>query len=215
MNMTRREIFPGKVRIVDEFKGIADFVATSAAVDSYGEVVDPNGADMSRFQKNSPVIDSHDYSSVGNLLGKVNDTRLSNRQLIMQVQFAVDVPSNTLAQKAFAMVKAGYLRGCSIGFLPTKTLTRMDPGDDWEKAIEDLDLEDQQDSIRCIYRAWQLLELSICCIGANPDAVAKSYRAGIISDSDLASVPSWKRALGQPVSAKERPKTLSEFFKIY
>ncbi len=174
--MLRRDLNTGRVRVLDEQRGIVEFCATSAAIDSYNEVVDPDGCDLSRFQKNSPLIDSHNYGSVANVLGKVNDIRKergeNGTELIATVQFAIDVPENDLARQSFAMVKAGYIKACSIGFIPTQTCQRNDS--QFSEVCEDLGLGDLEDSIRCVYRQWTLLELSVCAIGANPDAVART-----------------------------------------
>ncbi len=175
-DMLRRDLNTGRVRVLDEQRGIVEFCATSAAIDSYNEVVDPDGCDLSRFQKNSPLIDSHNYGSVANVLGKVNDIRKergeNGTELIATVQFAIDVPENDLARQSFAMVKAGYIKACSIGFIPTQTCQRNDS--QFSEVCEDLGLGDLEDSIRCVYRQWTLLELSVCAIGANPDAVART-----------------------------------------
>ncbi|HEY3853504.1 MAG TPA: hypothetical protein VGO67_03820 [Verrucomicrobiae bacterium] len=72
---------------------------------------------MIAFQKNAPFVDSHNYTSIDCLLGKVVDFRVKNRQLIETVKWAIDVPSNVLAIKGFAMMQAGYLKAVSVGFL--------------------------------------------------------------------------------------------------
>jgi hypothetical protein len=38
---------------------------------------------------------------------------------------------------------------------------------------------------RAIYVRQQQIELSACVIGANPNALAKSYKAGVLSDADI------------------------------
>src|SRR5665213_2857508 len=160
-NTIRRQILTIP-RNIDKAAGTADFVASSAALDSYGEVVSPSGGDLSRFEKNSVVIDSHDSSSINNVLGKVSDIRIENGEMIFTVKFAVDVEENDLAKKAFAMICAGYIKACSIGFIPLETCR---PGDsDFEDVCEEHGVGDQSDSIACVYVRWQLLELSICCI---------------------------------------------------
>jgi phage head maturation protease len=209
--MLKRQISTGKTRMVDEAKGIVDFVATSPTPDSYSEVVDPKGADTSRTEKNGPLLVDHNYTCEA-VIGKQINSWLEGRQLIMRCQFAIDVPENTLAIKIFAMVKAGYIRACSIGFIPTQVCKPSDS--DWKEVCDDLGLGGLENSVRCVYQKWQLLELSICAIGANPDAVARAYQDGIIEDSDLLRWPDLRRSLQ---SAQPQPATsdATEFMKTF
>ena len=39
--------------------------------------------------------------------------------------------------------------------------------------------------VRCIYIEQEQIELSLCVIGANPNAVAKAYKAGVMTDAEL------------------------------
>lgn len=197
MSTTLRRPFHSSIRAIDSSRGIVQYISSSQAIDSYNEVVSMQGWDGSRLEKNAPVVDSHNYASVECLLGKIVQSAIRKGQLIQDVQFAIDVPSNVLAQKAFAMVEAGYLKGCSIGFIPTETVSRFDNSDQWDEVMDDLGLGDLENSIRCVYTKWQQLELSICCIGANPDAVViqNAVKAGILDDHDLERWPAARRAL--------------------
>ena len=39
--------------------------------------------------------------------------------------------------------------------------------------------------VDCVYLSWLQIELSACVIGANGNAVAKAYKAGIVDDQFL------------------------------
>ncbi|HEX3720639.1 MAG TPA: hypothetical protein VH595_22035 [Verrucomicrobiae bacterium] len=230
MNTLRREIHP-QIKIIDAAAGVVEYVATDESLDCYNEVVMASGARFDRFQNNAPFVDSHQYDSIDCLLGRVVDCAVNGRRVVETVKWAIDVPSNLLAQKGFAMTQAGYLKAISIGFMPEKVVSRWDGNQDgFEDAMSQLDLGDNLDdntlaeSINRIYTQWQQTELSACLIGANPKAVAmeKAYKDGILDDEDLNRWPSLRRAIESAQTdphrrysfaiGKKLPRTLAEFF---
>ncbi|MDE3084490.1 MAG: hypothetical protein KGJ37_04615 [Verrucomicrobiota bacterium] len=202
MNTLRREIHP-EIKVLDEKKGLLEYVASDETIDSYGEIVHAAGADFSRFQKNAPFVDSHDYSSIEKLLGKVVDFAVRGARVVETVQWAVDVPENFAAQKGFAMAAAGYLKAVSIGFIPLEYATPFDRATDWQSALE-LVGQAKDSAVRCIYTKWLQLELSACVIGANANAVARAYKAGILNDADLEKI-STERARIETASSTDGP----------
>ena len=176
--------------MLDARAGLVRYKASDATMDAYGEVVLPRGARFDQFRKNAPLCDSHRYDSIECLVGKVVDFRIEGDALIEDAQWAIDVPDNRLARLGFDMTGAGFLKACSIGFFPEQIST---PGnkDSFQKELSKLQLPSGKTPSR-IYTRWQQVELSTCILGANPNAlsesgvaIAKSYRAGIIADSDL------------------------------
>jgi hypothetical protein len=108
------------------------------------------------------------------------------------VKWAIDVPQNTLAQKGFAMTAAGYLKAVSVGFMPTRYATRWDNDPtEYNDQCDELGLK-PSDNVCCIYMEQEQIELSACIIGANPDAVARSYKAGILDDAWLERISAEK-----------------------
>jgi hypothetical protein len=183
-NPVRRTIHP-EVRVLDEKKGLVEYVASDESLDSYREVIRANGWRFDYFKKNAPVPDSHDYSTVEKLLGKVTDFEVRSRKLVETVQFAIDVPENKLAQLAWAMTKAGYLKAVSVGFVPEKMVTKWDQDKAaWMDEVKNLGYDDKTGP-RVVYLQQQQIELSLCVIGANPNALAKSYKDGVINEGDL------------------------------
>ena len=183
-----REIHP-VIKVIDEKLGLVEYVASDESIDSYGEIVRAGGADFSRFKKNAPFVDSHDYSSIARCLGKVVDYTVKNNSVVETVQWALGVSQNEgLADWGFKMTAAGYLKAVSIGFLPTRYATKWDSNPSaYQEALEDIEMP-QGASVNVVYLAWQQLELSACCIGANMNAVAKAYKAGIINDAALEKI---------------------------
>jgi hypothetical protein len=187
MQPIRRTIHP-EVKVLDAKAGIAEYVASDETIDSYREIIRADGWRFSRFAKNAPFVDSHDYGTVEKLLGKVMDFKVAGATLVETVQWAIDVPENKLAQLGWKMTAAGYLRAVSVGFIPTKAVSRWDSNPDpFVKELTRLGL-DEKSGVRAIYLQQEQIELSACIIGANPNALAKSYKAGVINDADLDTI---------------------------
>lgn len=177
----RRTIHP-EVRILSESDGLSEYIASDETIDSYAEVIRVDGWRFDLFKKNSPFVNSHDYSSIESLLGSVVDYCIRNGALVTTVQWALDVPENRLAQLGWKMTQAGHLKAVSVGFRPMEWVF---PQDASEFAAQCLDLGLDQSKVRRIFTEQQLLELSAVVLGANPQAVALAYKSGVINDSDL------------------------------
>jgi hypothetical protein len=120
----RREIHPA-IRIVDAAKGIVDYVASDQTLDYYHEVIRANGWDFTDFAKNAPFVDSHDYSTIAKLLGKVADFGVTAGKLIERVQWAIG-QGNELADLGWKMTVAGFLKAVSVGFYPKQIASCWD-----------------------------------------------------------------------------------------
>lgn len=183
--LIRRTIHP-EVKVIDQEKGIVEYVASDETLDYHREVIRAGGWRFTNFRKNSPLVDSHDYTTVEKLLGEVTDFYVKGGQLINRARFALDAPAQTLATKAWQLVSGGYLKACSVGFMPVSFVTKWDDEKRWLAAVRELRLTPEAAAIaRTIYLEQEQLELSVCIIGANPMALAKAYKEGVLSDDDL------------------------------
>jgi hypothetical protein len=185
METLRRTIHP-EIRVIDSKTGMVEYVASDESIDSYREVIRANGWRFNRFSKNAPFVDSHDYSTLEKLVGKVVDFSVKGKQLVETVQWAIDVADNKLAQLGWKMTEAGYLKAVSVGFMPTRYLTKWDAQDarlrgDWLAQLQELGMQ-EENAPRVIYLEQEQVELSACIIGANMNALAKSYKAGFMDD---------------------------------
>ena len=179
--------FDVEVRIISEADGLVDYVASNMALDSYNERVSVGGWKFTRFATNAPFVDSHDYYSIEKLLGRVNSARIEGKSLIERVQWAKDVQESKLAQLGWKMTLGGFLKAVSVGFFPIRYV--RNGGDGWTQALQSLGLKPEDETAtRYIYLEQEQIELSACIIGANPEALAKSYGAGCVKDADLAGV---------------------------
>lgn len=181
-----------EIKVLDATQGIVEYIASNETIDSYQEIVRADGWKFNRFEKNAPFVDSHNYESIDCLLGKVVDFRVVGKNLIETVKWAIDVPLAETAKKGFQMTQAGYLKAVSVGFMPTRYVTKWDNDpSEFNEQYEELGLK-PTDNVRCIYLEQEQLELSACVIGANPDAVARAYKAGILDDAWLEKISSQK-----------------------
>src|SRR5581483_2971902 len=124
MNKLIRTIHP-EVRVIDRAKGIVDYVASDETLDCYREIIKASGWRFTHFKKNAPFVDSHDYNTIGNLLGKIVDFKVDGKQLIERAQWAIDSNSE-LAKLGFSLTVGGYLKAVSVGFFPKRTVTKWD-----------------------------------------------------------------------------------------
>jgi hypothetical protein len=180
----RRTIFP-EVTVLDEPKGIVEYVASDQTLDRDGEVILAKGWRFTHFQRNGPFVDSHEYHSIEKLLGKVLDFVVKGDRLVETVQWAIDVPENRLAQLGWKMTAAGFLKAVSVGMIPLKVMTAS--AKDWANQVTTLGLKGAK-ALKKIFVEQEQTELSAVIIGVNPNAlmtVAKGYQAAVLSDADL------------------------------
>lgn len=173
-------------KIISEADGLVDYVASNETLDCYDEIVSVKGWRFTRFEKNAPFVDSHDYESIKKLLGRVESARVEGKDLIERVRWAKDIQENALAQLGWKMTVGGFLRAVSVGFIPVRMVRNGQDG--WTQALQALAIKPEDaNAIRWIYLEQEQIELSACIIGANPDALAKSFEAGCVKDADLAA----------------------------
>lgn len=183
---TQRRTLNIETRIIDEGKGLVDYVASDESVDSYGDIIRAKGWRFNLFKENAPFVDSHDYSTIRKLVGSVQDFRIQGKKLIERVQWAIDVAENELARIGFKMTVAGHLKAVSVGFVPTKWVGRHSEDQKlWGEQLDDLGLDRENAPRGLIFIEQEQIELSSCIIGANPNALAKAYKADVVSEGDL------------------------------
>lgn len=183
-NLVRRElnVVP---RVLNEQDGTVEFVASDETLDSYQEIVRVPGWRFTHFAKNAPFVDSHDYSSITKLLGQVTGWRVEKNQLVETVRYSRE--PGTLAEWAFKMVRDGFLKAVSVGFVPVRMASKYDgnPGE-FNAALLDMKLDPAiAGKVRAVYLEQEQIELSQCVIGANPNALARAYKAGCLSEQDI------------------------------
>jgi hypothetical protein len=195
----RRTIHP-VVKVLDAKQGLVEYVASDESIDSYREVIRASGWRFTNFAKNAPFVDSHDYSSIEKLLGKVVDFAVAGKSLVETVQWAKDA-GNKLADIGWRMTEGGFLKAVSVGFWPVKYITKAD--NTYAAQLKELNIEPMTE-VRTIFTEQEQIELSAVVIGANPNALARSYKAGCLTDADLDMI-SCEVAKRETVSVADDP----------
>ena len=128
------------------------FVASTAAVDAQRTRIIPRGCRLDRFKAagSLPLLWAHKRDGApDDVLGRVVDVEVSDTAVTCTAEFE----AHARAQMVLGMVRRGVLRGCSIGFCDYEP---SEPGADGVSTIAE----------------WTLCELSVCPVGANPEALA-------------------------------------------
>lgn len=142
----------GDARAIDEDRRSIDYVCSTETLDSHGTVLKQNWR-LDRYAKNPVVLFCHNSRSIP--VGTASMVRVENGRLVARVTFATaDICED--AEACWKAVKAGLLRGISVGFLAHAY--RWESENDIERLVLD-DLE--------------LLELSVCAVPSNPDTLAQ------------------------------------------
>jgi len=71
--------------------------------------------DLKSFKKNPVFLDSHNYSSIEKIIGKIDRAKVKDNKFQGDIIFNLDNPLGVLARN---MVENGFLKATSIGFIP-------------------------------------------------------------------------------------------------
>ena len=201
------------VRSIREKDREADWVASTAAVDSYDTVIeqdwDGDHGGLDRFRSNPVILFAHDSRSlpIGRALKVgVENPGKKDAALVTTVKFATE-KANPMAELCWQSVLEDTLRGMSVGWLPGGAERREIDG-----------------VMRTVFIRNSLYELSVCPVPSNPEALSRamqrafggrgqSYSFPIPALGDLGSLPGGAgRALTTPsaAGAAANPSSTSE-----
>lgn len=147
-----READGAEARALDESSRSVEYVCSTSTIDSHGTILRQNWR-LDRYARNPVVLFCHNSREIP--VGTASNVRVENGRLMARVTFATEDVSED-AEECWRAVKAGLLRGISVGFLAHSYKWEME--DDQERLVLD-DLE--------------LLELSVCAVPSNPDTLAQ------------------------------------------
>jgi HK97 family phage prohead protease len=133
------------------------FTITTGEPDRERDVIDPAGWDLSAFLKNPVVLFAHDYDSLP--VAKATTVEQQGDKLIATAEFA-PADLNPMAEQVFQMLKAGFLKGASVGFRP-------------------LTFEYNETRGGIDFREQELLEFSIVPVPANAQALMAAGLDGV------------------------------------
>jgi len=175
-----------------------DFIASTATLDRYHEIIEPAGWRLDSYRRNPVFQNAHNYGDILFTLGKALSTEvrtIGNRAALCQrIQFATEV--NPVARIAYGLYKGGFLNAVSVGFIPLR----------WEDGGNSSADGQSAPAARRRYLEQELLEVSAVAIPANPDALALGLKSGAIAKSDLQETLELLRGLtGMTPETEETP----------
>jgi hypothetical protein len=188
----------------DSAPATLDFIASTATLDRYHEVIEPAGWRLDSYRKNPVFQNAHNYGDILFTLGRALITEVRsglstiNHQpstsLFQRIQFATDV--NPVARIAYGLYKGGFLSAVSVGFIPLR----------WEDGGNGSPGAQAAPAPRRRYLEQELLEVSAVAIPANPDALALGLKSGAIAKADLQDTVDLLRGLVGAAPPTDNPQ---------
>lgn len=156
MKTVVRSVWTPVIKNLDIEKRIVRFIGTKESEDRTGDVIEAEGWQLDNFVKNPVFLWNHD-PSLGPI-GRVKQIIREGTSLLFDVEFAPPEVSE-LADRMFKLVKSGFLKAVSVGFIP-----------------KEFDfIQDSQDNTTGVrFTKTELLELSAVSIPAHQDALLAS-----------------------------------------
>lgn len=140
-----------EIKSVDDELRQIEGVASTPSTDRMDDIVDPKGAS---FKLPIPLLYQHDKTKP---IGHVTTAKITKDGITIKAQIAKGVVP--YIDEAWALIKAGLVKGLSIGFRPTE------------------DPEPIKGTYGVRFGAWEWLELSAVTIPANADASILSIKS--------------------------------------
>ena len=73
-----RATLAAEIRVLSAADGIVEYIASDETIDSYREIIRADGWRFDLFAKNAPFVDTHNYDTYANQVGKVLDWRVDD-----------------------------------------------------------------------------------------------------------------------------------------
>lgn len=136
------------------------FVASTAASDRMGDVIDQASWKLDNYRQNPVVLTDHDYRA-GNVVGRGEVSIVEGVGLVLEV---VKWSSKDYAQAVKRDVEEGIINAVSVGFRPGRRVAR--------RSLPSTDPLYVAEGYGEVYYDCELLENSIVAVPMNPESVA-------------------------------------------
>jgi HK97 family phage prohead protease len=146
----------------DRHATLPSMTVSTASVDRDGDCVMPTGGDFRNFLKNPVLCWSHSREAIP--IGSVTQVAADSTGVRIQWRWLEHDPFADRVKNAW---EQGVIRAASIGFLPRRSTRNHEGGVD--------------------HHAWELLEVSLCPVPANPSAVRTLKSLGLWNDDETRS----------------------------
>jgi len=138
------------------------FTISTATPDRDEDILEPKGAQLKNYKKNSVVLFAHDYHSLP--IGKSVSVKALDDHIEAEVEFA----PTQFAQEVRVLCEQGFLNAASVGFIPID----MEP---IEQGSNDTEGMIRQRGFR--FKKWDLLEWSIVPVPSNFEALIQNAKS--------------------------------------
>jgi len=174
---------PKVMEVENDEKRITLGYASTRTMDRDYEIIVPDGMDLSQYRKNPVLLWAHNWSEQP--IGKMPDIKSDGFGLRGISEYA----TTKLATEIWTLVKGGFLRTHSIGFIPTKWAFKGDTlyNAMLERAFQEWPEFTTEDAekLRGFVLEAVMLENSVVPIPSNTDAliqevVGKGYSSSLI-----------------------------------
>lgn len=151
--------FATEVEALEERR--AKFTITTSNPDRERDIVDAAGIETDAYMRNPVIQFAHDYKSLP--IGRTVKLERHKDRIVATAEFAT-ADLNPMAEQVFRMVKAGFVKGASIGFRPLEwNYDEMRRGVNFQKV--------------------ELLEWSVVPVPANASAlIAAGIQTGVLKE---------------------------------
>lgn len=145
---------------VDEAKRIIRFTFSDGSVDRSGDTIDPKGWELDSFQKNPVALWAH--ASYAPPIGRASNVGAVKGKLMGDIEF-MSAEISPFADSIYRMVQGGFIKAVSVGFIPLEYAYVNDKDRPW--GID--------------FKRQELLEISVCPVPCNPNALQEARSKGI------------------------------------
>jgi HK97 family phage prohead protease len=136
------------------------FVFSDGTIDRAGDSIDPEGWEVDSFLTNPVALWAHDSWSPP--IGRASNVGASGGKLMGDIEFmAAEI--SAFADSIYRMIKAGFVKAVSVGFIPLE----------WNFA------QDKNRPFGINFTKQELVEISVCPVPCNPNALQEAKTAGI------------------------------------
>lgn len=170
------------VRNIDEKNRKVTFVSSTTTKDRHRTVLNQEGWKLENFNNNGIIGYQHNVygndlcgekATPDDIIGK-GFSEVRDGNLETDITFKPEGRSE-LADKVFEDVRDGFLKTCSVGFIPIGGGRLVNDTSDKEQELDAPPYSVPQGHT-FHYEGQELLELSVVNIPSNPDALKKSFR---------------------------------------
>ena len=171
-------------------------------MDEDGDMIIPQGCDFSRFMKNPIILADHASYQLDKILGHATQIEVLSDRIRAKIQLN-DLP---LAQNVYKLIKAGDLRGNSIGFIIKGALRRGTK--EFDSFIKNTGIK-VEDGVKRIINHFKLIESSFVAIPCCDNALVQSVSIKSIVPEPSITTPPNKPEVTEVVEViKEIDKSL-------